>query len=477
MALATRRYGERRRRFGCVPSVSPASPAFLPSAEVPNTAGLDRLHARARTPPRGLARSAATTSCWRSGSATARALRDAVAGARRDQQGRVELRPQHGPELGRRDRLDAVHAVDLGALGRRRRRRRASRTRGTPRTRSPRPRATSPPPAARPTSRARSSPTTTPSGTSTRCCSSPSSSAAAGVDATFKLDRLQVSLDRAARTVVRGEPEAARGAERDLRALSAAARPRCAAARRQRSLLSDQLALDQPRRPARRRGSRDARLASARPAGASSRQARQRSRPGARPLARGLVRPGRRLAAGRAGLRRPATSSRSVAAPRVVSVSHHHHDYPAADIAAPEGSPVYALADATVVRVVRHPRGPLRHRPDDRRPRDGQEWTYCHLSYLDPTVIAGVHARRRHRGRPRREDRPRDRPAPPPPARPDDARTRSCSRGSRASRAPPSAGRTPGRPTRSVAAATRRVFAVVPTRTEESDAQVVLFTR
>ena len=31
--------------------------------------------------------------------------------------------------------------------------------------------------------------------------------------------------------------------------------------------------------------------------------------------------------------------------PTIVSVSHHHHDYPAADIAAPEGSPIYALAD------------------------------------------------------------------------------------------------------------------------------------
>src|SRR5205814_1517473 len=35
--------------------------------------------------------------------------------------------------------------------------------------------------------------------------------------------------------------------------------------------------------------------------------------------------------------------------PSVVSVSHHHHDYPAADIAAPEGSPLYALADGTVL--------------------------------------------------------------------------------------------------------------------------------
>ena len=35
--------------------------------------------------------------------------------------------------------------------------------------------------------------------------------------------------------------------------------------------------------------------------------------------------------------------------PQLVSVAHTHHDYPAADIAAPAGSPVYALSDATVI--------------------------------------------------------------------------------------------------------------------------------
>ena len=35
--------------------------------------------------------------------------------------------------------------------------------------------------------------------------------------------------------------------------------------------------------------------------------------------------------------------------PSVVSVSHTHHDYPAADIAAPQGSPVYALTDGSVL--------------------------------------------------------------------------------------------------------------------------------
>ena len=57
-----------------------------------------------------------------------RGVRDPVAGARRDQQDRVQLRPQHGPELGRRGRLDAVHAGHVAALGHRRERRRHRRS-------------------------------------------------------------------------------------------------------------------------------------------------------------------------------------------------------------------------------------------------------------------------------------------------------------------------------------------------------------
>ena len=73
----------------------------------------------------------------------------------------------------------------------------------------------------------------------------------------------------------------------------------------------------------------------------------------------------------------------------IVSVGHTHHDYPAADIAAPEGSQVYALSDGTV---------------EDAWPEgngscgigfviattDGLEWTYCHLAVLDPAVVAGA---------------------------------------------------------------------------------------
>jgi murein DD-endopeptidase MepM/ murein hydrolase activator NlpD len=72
-----------------------------------------------------------------------------------------------------------------------------------------------------------------------------------------------------------------------------------------------------------------------------------------------------------------------------VSVAATHHDYPAADIAAPAGSPLYALADS-VVRTAWA-------RPDARcgigltiETGDGLVWTYCHLAYLERTVRRGV---------------------------------------------------------------------------------------
>ena len=75
--------------------------------------------------------------------------------------------------------------------------------------------------------------------------------------------------------------------------------------------------------------------------------------------------------------------------PEIVSVAHDHHDYPAADIAAPQGTPLYALADSTVVNAF----------PEDGgrcgigftlRLGDGANIVYCHLSYLDPRVVPGA---------------------------------------------------------------------------------------
>jgi murein DD-endopeptidase MepM/ murein hydrolase activator NlpD len=75
--------------------------------------------------------------------------------------------------------------------------------------------------------------------------------------------------------------------------------------------------------------------------------------------------------------------------PGVVSASHTHHDYPAVDIAAPLGSPLYALANSVVVRSwdVPDPRCGIGFTV---RAFDGQTWTYCHMSVLDPAVVSGA---------------------------------------------------------------------------------------
>jgi murein DD-endopeptidase MepM/ murein hydrolase activator NlpD len=73
--------------------------------------------------------------------------------------------------------------------------------------------------------------------------------------------------------------------------------------------------------------------------------------------------------------------------PGVVSVGHHHHDYPAADIAAPLGAPLYALADGVVLSVVDDGRCGIGF---VLRTLDGLEWVYCHLSYRDPGLVQGL---------------------------------------------------------------------------------------
>jgi murein DD-endopeptidase MepM/ murein hydrolase activator NlpD len=76
--------------------------------------------------------------------------------------------------------------------------------------------------------------------------------------------------------------------------------------------------------------------------------------------------------------------------PGVVYASHTHHDYPAVDIAAPMGSPLYALADSVVVRSWSSP-DPACGIGLTLQAFDGQVWTYCHLSVLDPNVVPGAH--------------------------------------------------------------------------------------
>ncbi len=75
--------------------------------------------------------------------------------------------------------------------------------------------------------------------------------------------------------------------------------------------------------------------------------------------------------------------------PSVVSAAHSHHDYPAVDIAAPAGSPEYALADAVVERAWRVP-DPACGLGMTIRTGDGLVWTYCHMAYVDPAVQPGA---------------------------------------------------------------------------------------
>jgi murein DD-endopeptidase MepM/ murein hydrolase activator NlpD len=70
-----------------------------------------------------------------------------------------------------------------------------------------------------------------------------------------------------------------------------------------------------------------------------------------------------------------------------VSVGRDHHDYPAADIAAAMGAPVFVLADAMVLDVVDDARCGIGFAL---RTLDGLEWVYCHLSHRDGSVQAGM---------------------------------------------------------------------------------------
>ncbi len=207
---------------------------------------------------------------------------------------------------------------------------------------------------------------------------------AGGVNTTFSLDRLQISLDEARGGVVRTNRKLVKALKRE-RALARHQRVlqrRAAAA----TLLSDRLTLE--RRAVQAgvvRAAAQARVSELRAALARAETdlaaARDKSLASSFSPAAGAL------------LGAPSFDAGYVfpvgGGPSMVSVSHHHHDYPAADIAAPAGSPVYALGDALVERAWQYPNGNCGIGLT-LSTVDGQSWTYCHLSYLDPAVTAGT---------------------------------------------------------------------------------------
>jgi murein DD-endopeptidase MepM/ murein hydrolase activator NlpD len=206
-----------------------------------------------------------------------------------------------------------------------------------------------------------------------------------GLDTTFKLDRLQVSLDGARKDVAEAN-----------RRLLAALRLQQALSKQERrwqaragsaQLLSTQLDLQ-----------KTATLVGVREQAAAVRVARLRARlhQAADALTQARTQAQTTTTAPTAGalFGSPVTNDSGYVfpvggGPSVVSVSHHHHDYPAADIAAPEGSPLYALADSVVLKSWAQP-DPYCGIGLMLRASDGQEWTYCHLSYLEPEVVPGA---------------------------------------------------------------------------------------
>ncbi|HXR10986.1 MAG TPA: lytic murein transglycosylase [Gaiellaceae bacterium] len=186
----------------------------------------------------------------------------------------------------------------------------------------------------------------------------------------FSLDRMQQNLDAARNAVVKAATR--------LTAASATLR-RLQAGLQRTQLLSDRLALEPGVEH----------VAATRDADARALDAAQRSLAAAQraSAAASFAPAAATLLAG------PSYSSGYVfpvgGGPGVVSASHTHHDYPAVDIAAPLGSPVYALADGVVLRSWTVP-DPKCGIGMTMRASDGQIWTYCHMAVLDPTVVPGA---------------------------------------------------------------------------------------
>jgi len=201
---------------------------------------------------------------------------------------------------------------------------------------------------------------------------------------TAELQRLQQALDKARARVVAANKvlAAARDHERSLRSASAQLHARIDTA----ALLSDRLAAQ------RSAVQFDVHLDAARSAVEDAQTALEQAQYGLQAAQQQAEAPSFTPAAGSL-LGAPSYNGRWVfpvgGGPEVVSAAHTHHDYPAVDIAAPQGSPVYAIANAVVLNAW--------HEADPRcgigmtiRTEDGQTWTYCHLAVLDPTITDGV---------------------------------------------------------------------------------------
>src|SRR6266508_1797159 len=205
-----------------------------------------------------------------------------------------------------------------------------------------------------------------------------------GITQTVDLQQLQAKLDGARREIVRANEQllAAQDSEQRLRKIAQGLHARVDAA----ALLSDRLVAE------RRAVLYDVRVDAARSATDAARTNLEQAQSALATASQSAQAPS--FAQGVGTLMGAASYHGDYVfpvggGPQFVSVAHTHHDYPAADIAAPAGSPVYAISNAVVVNAW--------HSADPRcgigltiRTLDGQVWTYCHLAYLDPAVMDGV---------------------------------------------------------------------------------------
>ena len=205
----------------------------------------------------------------------------------------------------------------------------------------------------------------------------------AGADAVFSLDKLGLALERAQEQVATLSEQLA-AAEATESAAAAKAEQLAATAADLGQLLSDQMIAE-----------RDSFQAGQELAAATAETSRIRTELAQAQAALETARSGAESAsfapAAAGVLRMPTRADGYVfpvgGGPGVVSVGHRHHDYPAADIAAPLGAPLYALADGLVLSVVDDGRCGIGF---VLRTNDGLEWVYCHLSYRDPGLEAGL---------------------------------------------------------------------------------------